>query len=114
MLLVLWAAWIQENARGQILLQHLEAPRIAGPKKNAWELRFHRSEVSTIPPLSAEMDSDNSDLKRHSLRFEDSYRLKPSQVRELLEAGQEVTLERYPTFTLRYMVFSVEHPNMIL
>lgn len=32
-LLVLWAAWIQENARGQILLQHLEAPRIAGPKK---------------------------------------------------------------------------------
>lgn len=33
MLLVLWAAWIQENARGQILLQHLEAPRIAGPKK---------------------------------------------------------------------------------
>ena len=57
---------------------------------------------------------NNSDLKRHSLRFEDSYRLKPSQVRELLEAGQEVTLERYPTFTLRYMVFSVEHPNMIL
>lgn len=91
------------------------SPKNRRTKKNAWELRFHRSEVSTIPPLSAEMDSDNSDLKRHSLRFEDSYRLKPSQVRELLEAGQEVTLEKsYPTFTLRYIVFSFEHPNMIL